>query len=160
MISRRGQAVGSWFERTLLFRVPGYAAVRAIVGGLSSANREGGVKPGLMTVGDGLVTQIPALIVSTAAGLLVSKAGVSGSADKAIARQLATMPKALGMAAAVTILAMAAIGLSMLRKPKHGGNPDVHIDMKMVMRLAPLGLLTGFAAGFFGIGGGFLMAAT
>src|SRR4249920_489326 len=60
----------------------------------------------LLTVGDGLVTQIPALIVSTAAGLLVSKAGVSGSADKAIARQLATMPKALGMASAV----MAAIG--------------------------------------------------
>ena len=54
MISRRGQAVGSWFERTLLFRVPGYAAVRAIVGGLSSANREAGVKPGLMTIDDGI----------------------------------------------------------------------------------------------------------
>ena len=38
----------------------------------------------LLTVGDGLVTQIPALIVSTAAGLLVSKAGVSGAADKAL----------------------------------------------------------------------------
>ncbi len=61
----------------------------------------------LLTVGDGLVTQIPALIVSTAAGLLVSKAGVSGSADKAIARQLASMPKALGMSA----LVMAAIAL-------------------------------------------------
>jgi flagellar biosynthesis protein FlhA len=55
----------------------------------------------LLTVGDGLVSQIPALIVSTAAGLLVSKAGVSGAADKALARQLATMPKALGMSAAV-----------------------------------------------------------
>ena len=54
MISRRGQVVGSWFERTLLFRMPGYAAVRAIVGGLSSANREGGVKPGLMTIDDGI----------------------------------------------------------------------------------------------------------
>ena len=61
----------------------------------------------LLTVGDGLVTQIPALIVSTAAGLLVSKAGVSGSADKAIARQLASMPKALGMSAMV----MAALSL-------------------------------------------------
>jgi flagellar biosynthesis protein FlhA len=61
----------------------------------------------LLTVGDGLVTQIPALIVSTAAGLLVSKAGVSGSADKAIAKQLANMPKALGMSA----LVMAALGL-------------------------------------------------
>src|SRR5690348_7936510 len=38
----------------------------------------------LLTVGDGLVTQIPALIVSTAAGMLVSKAGVSGSTDKAL----------------------------------------------------------------------------
>src|SRR3954451_19851051 len=55
----------------------------------------------LLTVGDGLVSQVPALIVSTAAGLLVSKAGVSGSADKAIAKQLANMPKALGMSAAV-----------------------------------------------------------
>jgi flagellar biosynthesis protein FlhA len=32
----------------------------------------------MLTVGDGLVSQIPALIVSTAAGLLVSKAGVKG----------------------------------------------------------------------------------
>ncbi len=38
----------------------------------------------ILTVGDGLVTQVPALIVSTAAGLLVSKAGVSGAADKAL----------------------------------------------------------------------------
>src|SRR6187431_3261413 len=38
----------------------------------------------LLTVGDGLVTQMPALIVSTAAGLLVSKAGISGAADKAL----------------------------------------------------------------------------
>jgi flagellar biosynthesis protein FlhA len=61
----------------------------------------------LLTVGDGLVTQIPALIVSTAAGLLVSKAGVAGAADKALAAQLATMPKALGLSAVV----MALIGL-------------------------------------------------
>jgi flagellar biosynthesis protein FlhA len=57
----------------------------------------------VLTVGDGLVTQIPALIVSTAAGLLVSKAGVSGSADKAIMRQLSGYPKALGMSSAVMI---------------------------------------------------------
>ena len=51
----------------------------------------------LLTVGDGVVSQIPALIVSTAAGMLVSKAGVSGAADKALVKQLATMPKALGL---------------------------------------------------------------
>ncbi len=61
----------------------------------------------LLTVGDGLVTQIPALIVSIAAGLLVSKAGVSGAADKALAAQLATMPKALGLSAGVmAVIAM------------------------------------------------------
>jgi flagellar biosynthesis protein FlhA len=54
-----------------------------------------------LTVGDGLVTQIPALIVSTAAGLLVSKAGVSGAADKALVKQLSGYPKALGMSSAV-----------------------------------------------------------
>jgi flagellar biosynthesis protein FlhA len=58
----------------------------------------------LLTVGDGLVTQIPALIVSTAAGLLVSKAGVSGAADKALTKQLASVPKALGMSAFVMII--------------------------------------------------------
>ena len=51
----------------------------------------------LLTVGDGLVSQIPALVVSTAAGLLVSKAGVVGSADKAMFRQLSHYPKALGL---------------------------------------------------------------
>ena len=55
----------------------------------------------LLTVGDGLVSQIPSLIVSTAAGLLVSKAGVLGSADKALVSQFTGYPKALGMSAAV-----------------------------------------------------------
>src|SRR5256712_2608113 len=54
----------------------------------------------LLTVGDGLVTQVPALIVSTAAGLLVSKAGITGAADKALVAQLSGYPKALGMSAA------------------------------------------------------------
>jgi len=55
----------------------------------------------LLTVGDGLVSQIPALIVSTAAGLLVSKSGVTGAADKALVDQFTGYPKALGMSAAV-----------------------------------------------------------
>lgn len=62
-------------------------------------------------------------------------------------------------------LAMAAIALSMLRRPKSEGDPAVHITWQLTLKLAPLGLLTGLAAGFFGIGGGFLivpglMAAT
>ena len=51
----------------------------------------------ILTVGDGLVSQIPALIVSTAAGLLVSKAGISGSADRALFGQFSAYPRALGM---------------------------------------------------------------
>ena len=58
----------------------------------------------LLTVGDGLVTQIPALIVSTAAGLLVSKAGVTGAADKALMKQFSGYPQALGMSAAVMLI--------------------------------------------------------
>ena len=50
------------------------------------------------SVGDGLVSQIPALIVSVAAGMLVSKAGISGSTDKALFGQLGAHPAALGVA--------------------------------------------------------------
>jgi flagellar biosynthesis protein FlhA len=50
-----------------------------------------------LTVGDGLVSQIPALIVSTAAGLVVTKAGVAGTAEVAIFKQLGGQPKALSL---------------------------------------------------------------
>ncbi|HWV01810.1 MAG TPA: flagellar biosynthesis protein FlhA [Devosia sp.] len=63
--------------------------------------QEAGNNYTLLTVGDGLVSQIPSLIVSTAAGLLVSKAGVTGSADKALVAQFTGYPKALGMSSAV-----------------------------------------------------------
>ncbi len=61
----------------------------------------------LLTVGDGLVTQIPALIVSTAAGLLVSKGGMTGKTDEALVGQLTNFPKAIGVAA----LLLAGLGL-------------------------------------------------
>ncbi len=50
-----------------------------------------------LTVGDGLVSQIPALLVSIAAGMLVSKGGVAGSADKALFRQFSQYPKGLAL---------------------------------------------------------------
>ncbi|WP_255499958.1 flagellar biosynthesis protein FlhA [Brevundimonas sp. P7753] len=50
-----------------------------------------------LTIGDGLVTQVPAIIISIAAGFLVSKAGVEGTADKALVAQLATNPVSLGV---------------------------------------------------------------
>jgi len=58
----------------------------------------------LMTIGDGLVSQIPALVISIAAGFLVSKAGVEGAADKALVSQLAMNPVVLGMAAATAAI--------------------------------------------------------
>ena len=54
----------------------------------------------VMTIGDGLVSQIPALVISIAAGFLVSKSGVEGSADKALVAQLAMNPISLGMVSA------------------------------------------------------------
>src|SRR5271167_1368618 len=68
----------------------------------------------VLTVGDGLVTQIPALIVSTAAGLLVSKAGVSGAADKALMKQLSGYPQAAGMSAGVMLVLSLLPGIPML----------------------------------------------
>jgi flagellar biosynthesis protein FlhA len=68
----------------------------------------------VLTVGDGLVTQVPALIVSTAAGLLVSKAGLSGSADKALFKQLSGYPTALGMSGSVMAVMSLLPGVPML----------------------------------------------
>lgn len=58
----------------------------------------------LLTVGDGLVSQIPALIISTAAGMLVSKSSGEGSADKALFSQLGAYPAALGISSFVMVL--------------------------------------------------------
>ncbi len=52
-----------------------------------------------LTVGDGLVSQIPALIISVAAGIMVSKAGISGGTEKVLFGQLSHYPKSLGMTA-------------------------------------------------------------
>ncbi|WP_442793810.1 flagellar biosynthesis protein FlhA [Pannonibacter sp. SL95] len=68
----------------------------------------------ILTVGDGLVSQIPALIVSTAAGILVSKAGVSGSADKALVAQFTGYPKALGMSSFVMVALAMLPGIPMV----------------------------------------------
>jgi flagellar biosynthesis protein FlhA len=60
-----------------------------------------------LTAGDGLVSQIPALLVSTAAGIVVTKGGMEGTADAALARQLGGSPKPLAMAAgAASVLAL------------------------------------------------------
>ncbi len=57
-----------------------------------------------LSVGDGLVSQIPALIVSLSAGLLVSKGGTRGSAEQNILRQLGMYPRALFVSASLMFI--------------------------------------------------------
>jgi flagellar biosynthesis protein FlhA len=55
----------------------------------------------LLTIGDGLVTQIPALVVSTAAGIIVSRAGAESNLGEEITSQILLQPRAIGIAAVV-----------------------------------------------------------
>ena len=79
-----------------------------IVGGLAIGVIQHGMKIGdaaqtytLLTVGDGLVTQIPALVISTAAGIVVSSAGSENNVGKEITGQISLQPKAIAIAALV-----------------------------------------------------------
>lgn len=58
----------------------------------------------ILTIGDGLVTQIPALVVSLAAGLLVTKGSTQGAANEAVLSQLGNFPKALYMASVLSLV--------------------------------------------------------
>ena len=55
----------------------------------------------LLTIGDGLVTQIPALIVSTSAGIIVSRAGAESNLGQEIVSQILYQPRAIGLTALV-----------------------------------------------------------
>ena len=96
-----------------------------IVGGLTIGVLRHGMAIGdafttftTLTVGDGLVTQIPALLVSTAAGIVVTKGGIEGTADKAIVRQLGASPKALAIAGGAALL------MSTAARPAGAAVPD------------------------------------
>jgi flagellar biosynthesis protein FlhA len=85
-----------------------------IVGGIIIGTIQQGMSVGeaaevfvLLTVGDGLVSQVPALIISTAAGLIVTRAGSGTNLTEEMSEQLTAHPKAMGIAAG----SMAAIGL-------------------------------------------------
>ena len=92
---------------------------------------------------------------------LFAAAGVVGAlAGSTLAKQVDGQSLLLFFA-----MAMVVIALSMLRKPRNEGDLAVRLDRRLILRLTPVGLGAGFAAGFFGIGGGFLivpglMAAT
>jgi uncharacterized membrane protein YfcA len=89
----------------------------------------------------------PCAIVFGLAGLMGSLAGAS------VAKQVDGALLLQWFA-----IAMIAIALSMLIPRASEGDPAVRLTPLMVLKLAPVGLAAGFAAGFFGIGGGFLIA--
>jgi flagellar biosynthesis protein FlhA len=85
-----------------------------IIGGIVIGTVQEGLSLGeaastytILTIGEGLVAQIPALIVSISSGLLVSKAGVEGTADQALLDQFSRHPKAM----AITATLMFAVAL-------------------------------------------------
>nr|WP_153221843.1 MULTISPECIES: flagellar biosynthesis protein FlhA [Pseudomonas] len=58
----------------------------------------------LLTIGDGLVAQLPSLLLSTAAAIMVTRASGSEEMGKLINRQMFASPKALGVSAAIMIV--------------------------------------------------------
>lgn len=58
----------------------------------------------ILTIGDGLISQIPALIVSVSAGFLVSKAGVEGTAEQEMFAQISKYPTALAMSSGLMMM--------------------------------------------------------
>ena len=86
-----------------------------VVGGITLATSRHGMPLGeaidtfaRLSIGDGLVTQMPALIISLAAGLVVAKGGTHGPVERAVLGQLTGEPKALLVAGGV-LLALAMI---------------------------------------------------
>lgn len=65
----------------------------------------------LLTIGDGLVSQIPALVISTAAGILVTRAGAEGNIGTELAQQIRVNPRALMIASGIVFLFALAPGM-------------------------------------------------
>nr|MBP8820022.1 flagellar type III secretion system protein FlhA [Syntrophomonadaceae bacterium] len=91
-----------------------------IVGGFIIGMAQKGMTAGdamqiytILTVGDGLVTQIPALLVSTATGIVVTRSASKASLGTELTSQLFNYPKALGLAALI-LLVLGSIGLPRL----------------------------------------------
>tara|TARA_R110002033_G_scaffold1684_19_gene13668 strand:+ start:6685 stop:8718 length:2034 start_codon:yes stop_codon:yes gene_type:complete len=68
----------------------------------------------ILTVGDGLVSQIPAVIISIASGLLLARGGGKGAVDKDIAAQIGRHPAALGTVALIMMVFALVPGLPFL----------------------------------------------
>lgn len=82
-----------------------------ILGGLAIGVLQNGLPIGealknysLLTVGDGLVSQIPALVISTSAGILVSRAATDMGMGKAFAAQIRLQPRPLAIAGIMMLM--------------------------------------------------------
>jgi flagellar biosynthesis protein FlhA len=122
----------------------------------------------LLTVGDGLVTQVPALIVSTAAGMLVTRTTASTELGEEIKKQVFTQPKAIALSAVmlftfalipgmpkfsfiVVAAAMAFFSYKLLRSTEKEKEPEeappaavVDTSAELLVPLDPLGLEVGY----------------
>ena len=79
-----------------------------VIGGIIIGMTQMGMSAGdaasqflILTIGDGLVSQVPALLVSTAAGILVTRSNSKNNFGKTLTNQLTAFPVALGIAAAI-----------------------------------------------------------
>lgn len=110
----------------------------------------------ILTVGDGLVTQIPAVIVSIASALLLAKGGNSGTADVALIRQLGNHPSALMAVSALQFsfailpglpfapfalgaIVFAGMGVHQYKKSSRLAQEPIDTDMPPEPRVKPIG---------------------
>ena len=137
---------GSVLATPWLVYVVGIADAHAAIGTSAAA-----VAVNAMT---GLAAQARAGRVKWPCASVFAAAGLSGAL---IGAQLAQQVSGAALLKWFAV-AMIVIAASMLVPRKGEGDPGVRITWPIVVRLAPLGFAAGLAAGFFGIGGGFLIA--
>jgi len=99
----RGDAVAGLL--ILFINLIGGMAIGILQHGLTVA--DAGSTYALLTIGDGLVAQLPSLLLSTAAAIMVTRASGSEDMGRQISRQMFNSPKALGVSA----LLMAVMGM-------------------------------------------------
>ena len=137
---------GSVLATPWLIYVVGIADAHAAIGTSAAA-----VAVNAMT---GLAAQAKAGRVKWPCASVFAAAGLTGAL---LGAQLAQQVSGAALLKWFAV-AMIVIAASMLVPRKGEGDPGVRITWPIVVRLAPLGFAAGLAAGFFGIGGGFLIA--
>jgi flagellar biosynthesis protein FlhA len=89
-----------------------------IIGGLTVGVAQGGMSWGgalqtytLLTVGDGIVTQVPALVVATATGIIVTRAASDARLGEEVSRQVLAYPKSIAVVVVVLLALMMLPGI-------------------------------------------------